>query len=329
MNYESELYDLLLFNLSHLYGIESESLLYQYFYHRYKVNLFENRIRREDEYLYTDLASFLLSELNIPIKDRGFMYKEEHIDIFTITNIMRNWHFRASLCPVVDEYGNKYSLDDFIEISWNEMLKKNKLKLKLFISNEYYTEILKYHILIEINDKYDTEVLPPKLIKDIAYPQDFNIFKRTLEEELGSYMDYINNDESVSYSITENDVEDYVIKNLHLLEDGMKYLDRQVIISEGRIDILAKDKNNVYTIIEVKINEDKNIIWQCIYYPEEIRKIYKQTKVRMITLCPDYSYHMASTLDKIPGIERYEYNMKVKSGKIKNMEIRNSKQFIN
>jgi molybdopterin-biosynthesis enzyme MoeA-like protein len=84
---------------------------------------------------------------------------------------------------------------------------------------------------------------------------------------------------------TEYELEDYLVDNLNLIEKGLKYIDRQVPVSHGIIDILARDKNDELCIIELKIEEDASrLIWQCSYYPTQFNE-----PSRMITVAPGYS----------------------------------------
>lgn len=121
--------------------------------------------------------------------------------------------------------------------------------------------------------------------------------------------------------IKENDLEDYLINHLNLIEDGLIYLSRQYELDEGKIDILAKDKNGDLVIIELKIEVDKRIIWQCLYYPIEIQKIYPNKNIRMMTIMPTYPNYILEPLNKL-NVEKYAYNIVVENKKIKNIILR-------
>jgi RecB family endonuclease NucS len=56
----------------------------------------------------------------------------------------------------------------------------------------------------------------------------------------------------------ECDIEDHLIANLDALEKGLTFIDSQVVIEIGRIDILAKDKTGERVIIEIKTGEAKD-----------------------------------------------------------------------
>jgi len=60
----------------------------------------------------------------------------------------------------------------------------------------------------------------------------------------------------------ETDLEQLIINDISVIEEGMTFIGNQIKIENGIIDILARDKNNTLCIIELKIVTDcKDIIW--------------------------------------------------------------------
>jgi DNA-binding MarR family transcriptional regulator len=100
----------------------------------------------------------------------------------------------------------------------------------------------------------------------------------------------------------ESDLEKVIIKDLSIIEDGMTLVKNQYWVPGGRIDILARDKNNKLCIIELKIKEDdERIVAQCIYYPTQFYE-----DVRVITITPSYTSMLETALKKI-GVELKVY----------------------
>lgn len=94
-------------------------------------------------------------------------------------------------------------------------------------------------------------------------------------------------------------LEHYLCDYIETIEDGMVFEERQYKVDNGIIDIVAKDKNGVKCIIELKISDDdKNIIWQSAYYPTCF-----QEKVRMITIAPNYSSKIYNALKNVNEVE--------------------------
>ncbi|QSF43575.1 endonuclease NucS domain-containing protein [Paenibacillus tianjinensis] len=102
---------------------------------------------------------------------------------------------------------------------------------------------------------------------------------------------------------TEKDIERYLANNLDIIESGMKLLKTQYEVKDGIIDILARDKNNVLCIIELKVkNNDPRLTQQSVYYPQQFKE-----EVRMITICPDYSTQLCESLQSLDGVEIKQY----------------------
>ncbi|MFC0402951.1 endonuclease NucS domain-containing protein [Paraburkholderia rhizosphaerae] len=56
----------------------------------------------------------------------------------------------------------------------------------------------------------------------------------------------------------ERDVEEHLIRNLDALEKGLRFVERQVVIDIGRVDILAQDATGRRVVIELKVGEAKD-----------------------------------------------------------------------
>ena len=95
---------------------------------------------------------------------------------------------------------------------------------------------------------------------------------------------------------------------------------------EGRVDIVAKDKDGNLVVIELKTENDKRLIWQCMYYPDEVKKglgAYEKDKgVRMITVAPEYPEHIGRPLEKLGYVESYTYTIKAFNGVIEEMNVK-------
>ena len=74
-------------------------------------------------------------------------------------------------------------------------------------------------------------------------------------------------------------------------------------------------------IVELKISNDKHLIWQSLYYPLSIRKQLKQSDVRMITVCPSYPNYIKEPLSLIPGVEMFQYKALLSNRKIDKIEL--------
>lgn len=304
--YEDELYDIFISNLEGLYGVFGEDMVYIYLKVRYLISKLEKKNSYDCDF---ELIRFLLSEINIPVGKKGeFVYKNKNILTQEIINILDNWKFRASLCFSGED------INTHIDTLFTEVIKKTNPVAKKEAMGDYYYIYLKYYALKELRRTLEAYSGHSKMINGISYPTSHNEFKRSLEDELEGL---VAGEELVTSNVnlvTEEQVEDYLIRNIDKLEKGMKFLDRQVVIEEGRIDILAEDEEGTKVILEIKINEDKNIIWQSKYYPKMFKEKYNLDKVRMITLCPSYSSKIKTLLSS--EIEAIRYKLRIEKRKI-------------
>lgn len=136
-----------------------------------------------------------------------------------------------------------------------------------------------------------------KMFSDSPFnPYNNNYFKK---KRLNKF-DKSDKDEKV----LEKDIENMLINNISLIEDGMTYIDKQVQVANGKIDILAKDNNDKTCIIEVKnVDNCKDLVFQCMYYPTQF-----EDDVRMIAICPGYSNKIKTALQNT-NTEMYEFEL--------------------
>lgn len=71
----------------------------------------------------------------------------------------------------------------------------------------------------------------------------------------------------------EKELEDFLSMddNLRLLEPGLSFLSRQEVIESGRLDILAKDREDRKAVVELKMGKyvSKDVFWQLTKYMNE------------------------------------------------------------
>lgn len=102
--------------------------------------------------------------------------------------------------------------------------------------------------------------------------------------------------------LSEKELEDRIIKNPELIEDGLKYLEHQRQTTTGRFDILFIDGNNTLVVAELKIIEDTNMLFQALDYfdfvsekIEGFTRIHQKSKInvskypRLMLIAPSFS----------------------------------------
>lgn len=149
--------------------------------------------------------------------------------------------------------------------------------------------------------QYQTEnsINPNSLVNQVI----FEIMNQTEQQD------------SNAKNISEKELEMMLIKDLNVIEDGMTLIKNQHPVGNGFIDILARDKNGKLCIIELKVVKDcKDIIYQSVYYPTQFEE-----KVRMITICPDYSNKISKSLNSLKNVEMKQYYCENNEIKIKDI----------
>lgn len=299
-----------------LYSLKDEfgstNTLYKYLYIKCGLAIDNKKVTNKD------LIKFVLEELNIEVfKKEGLgapyvVYDEEEYKIFRVgEDFIDNLEFRADLEGDMD-------LKPLIKFVYDKGYSKSAKYRKL----SYYKTYIKYNRLMTLNEKLGITPLSSPGIEGFEKSASHNPFRRSLEETLKANIDAerFMGSNTTTY-ITEKQLEDYLIKNMNLIEEGMKYMGRQIEIPGGIIDILAKDKNNNICVIELKIDEDKSIVWQSIHYPKEIKKKYRADKIRMMTIAPSYSKHLLNSLKSLDNVETFRYNIVVSQQNIDKLSL--------
>ncbi len=102
--------------------------------------------------------------------------------------------------------------------------------------------------------------------------------------------------------LSENELEDRIIKHPHLIEPGLQYLEHQRHTSSGRLDILFVDNNGSLTVAELKVAEDAYMLFQALDYfdfvaekTEGFARLYSKQKIdvekypRLMLIAPSFS----------------------------------------
>ncbi len=121
--------------------------------------------------------------------------------------------------------------------------------------------------------------------------------------------------EEVGYSLSlERDLEDYLSRNLDAVEEGLKLVERQKELPGiGRLDILARDRNGNFVVIELKAGQaDEKAVGQLQAYMEYLRE-QSYENVRGILIAASYTPKAVYAAKAVKNIElaRYEVQFKI------------------
>lgn len=123
----------------------------------------------------------------------------------------------------------------------------------------------------------------------------------------------------------ENDLRNYLVRNLSIIEKGLKLYEKDGIDGEEfyvpgtsrRIDILALDKNNIFVVIELKVSRGyEKVVGQTLFYQSSIKTIFKQSKVRAIIIAREISQEIKTATNFLPDVELFEYHLSLTLNKV-------------
>lgn len=310
-----DLYPLIIGKLQDIYNIKSEDYLYKYLKSRTAIILNKKKIT------HMEMLIQALEDLNVEVSQGSLtevskvIYKEE---VYTLSEldseVMDNFKFRADLYGSIETKG-----------IIDETFRKGAAKSIKFKGSKIHKKYVMFNRLSHLNQYFSVNPSYSPGIEGFFKSESHNDMKRIIEETLQAEIRSFKHGEFSNTSmITERQLEDYLVRNLDLIEDNLELIGRQVPVEGGIIDILAKDSKGSFCIIELKIAQDKHLPWQAIHYTKEIKERY-EGNVRMITVSPEYSNHLYKALDSIGNVEILDYNIKVLSGKIKELYIKKAK----
>ena len=149
------------------------------------------------------------------------------------------------------------------------------------------------------------------------------------ETTTGEYIPVAESDEGPigqSEFAYEKDLQNFLAKNLSILEPGLKlYRDEDITgieypVDNRRIDILALNEKNDYVVIELKVSRGYDrVVGQILRYMAWIKKYQADEgqKVRGIIIARDISVDLVLACSEINNVELYEYQMSVVLNKVK------------
>ena len=207
---------------------------------------------------------------------------EESNEIRLSKDSYKSYKSRLKRAKIVNILERKSLLNDFIEMYWNAGSKP----------------------------KGQTHLKGLKRLYE-AYSNNSDDEDDDCEEEIG--------ESSFAY---EEDLKNYLISNLSIIESGMTlYRDKNgndgiefsVDQNNKRVDILAIDKNGSPVVIELKVSRGyEKVIGQCLYYKNRIKKIFNTEKVRIFIIAKEISLNLITAIEELPDVQLFEYILSVK-----------------
>lgn len=324
--YDLEIAELMLNEFKMIYAIEDNEELFKYFLCRFVCSCIDDFKNIKNDFKNIlhcitykhKIVDFVLNELDIICNDESFIYKDSLISKYSIeeNSIMSILIELESIC--IDLFEKNQFYDNTLSLL-NKIYSSAKRKSTTKKHSVHYKYYLIYYSLMKLNSVFGIDY-----IRDSNFFNNFNFVQALpslkLEDLCCRYIDSISNEHNDALVIDENHLELYLYKNLEIIEEGLIPIQRQFIIKDGRIDILAKDKDGIYTIIELKVENDTDLIFQCVHYSTQLKKEKNLSKVRFISISPEYSYGILNSLKSLKSL--YEIDSYICSIKVKGIKKR-------
>jgi endonuclease len=130
----------------------------------------------------------------------------------------------------------------------------------------------------------------------------------------------LNNDDASGEFAYERDLQNYLARNLHRIEAGLRLYDEEEISglefpAGGRfIDILALDNQGCFVVIELKVSRGYDrVVGQLLRYMAWVEKNMETSKpVRGVIVAKEITDDLKLAASRIPGVQLIEYEIEFK-----------------
>jgi hypothetical protein len=205
----------------------------------------------------------------------------------------------------------KQSKDKFM--SFKSSLKASKI-IDLFEKNNLLDSFIEKHWTFGKTEKGKSLLRWYKSIYNRFLDSNENEEEREIEETEDSTFAY------------ESDLRDYLVKNLNIIEQGLKlYVDPDgkdgveysIDSNNKRIDILAIDKNNIPVVIELKLSQGyERVIGQALYYKGMVKELFNKNNIRIFIIAKEITTRLKKATEDLTFVELFEYSLSVSVKKV-------------
>lgn len=314
--YESDLSALFWETLEKQYGLK-DGQLYEYLVLRsFTEQIRKGRVPNPDfKQLPWNLIRSIMEEWECEGQLVSFMGDTFRLTSSSLQNISIDWHQRYAYLF----YDGDFERDIFFK--WQTLQKQAKIRQSKWSKKPFFTIILQQEYLHQLNSLYRIQNFTELASIDnlVFLEERFPIrMEVKLERLLHPHLSF----ESHVEQLSESRLEEYLYQHLSLLEDGLRPVKRQYSLENGRIDILAKDRNDHIVIIEVKVDSDTDLVWQEEYYVKEIEKVYGVGKVRFMAVVPKYEAHILNSIHEKKHCQVFTFDAVMKGTTLKALHLK-------
>jgi len=125
--------------------------------------------------------------------------------------------------------------------------------------------------------------------------------------------------------VLEEHLREYLANNLHVLEDGMTLWpvgqDQNAVEfpvgGNRRIDILARDRSGVPTVIELKVSRGhEKTIGQVLYYRARVKDLFKAESARIVIVAREISRELRAATSELQDVSLFEYRLSMNLNRV-------------
>jgi hypothetical protein len=112
--------------------------------------------------------------------------------------------------------------------------------------------------------------------------------------------------------LAERNLEDFVIQQLETIEPGLHLIERQLSTAAGRLDLLCRDANGGYVVLELKRTQGSDqVIGQILRYMGWLKETYPAEKVRGIVIVGNKDQALSYAAKAAPDIQVKEFKLHI------------------
>jgi hypothetical protein len=113
--------------------------------------------------------------------------------------------------------------------------------------------------------------------------------------------------------LAEVNLEEFVVHQLEKIEPGLRLVDRQLPTDAGRLDLLCKDQDERYVVVELKRAQGTDqVVGQILRYMGWVLDYYQTDKVRGIIIVGKKTPALTYAIKAVPNIQVKEFKLSIK-----------------
>ena len=149
------------------------------------------------------------------------------------------------------------------------------------------------------------KVLPPEKTERPAArltPGNYHRLNKSLPAQKGK-----------RYQLLEENLEEFVIQSLDEIEPGLSLLERQLSTPAGRLDLLCKDREGQYVVVELKRAQGTDqVVGQILRYMGWVKDHYHTDKFRGIIIVGSKDRALSYAIKAAPNVQVKEFRLSIK-----------------